>query len=209
MNVRCLTLPVFLPSLLLLGCTVIAAKPTPEEAAGKMFPPPDHVRQAYAVKPAAKGVVVVFQRLEVPPNDPGEITFGYALVTHGVGGWLAQGGSALTAAPRQGDKILYFGNRLPTDQRTIVFGHALDPTVNAVDVTFATGQSVRDEVNNGLFAAVADAQTPPCVIRLFDRSERRIGLIDLTARTFPSPALASGLWERAREECSVSGGMRR
>lgn len=205
MNIRCLPLSVLLLSLLLSGCTVIAAEPTPEEAAGQMFPPPDQVRQVYAVKPALGGAVVVFQRPEVPPNDPDEITVGYALVTHGVGGWLAQGGSALTAAPRESDKILYFGSRLPTDQRTIVFGHALDPAVNTVDVTFATGQSVRDEVNNGLFAAVADAQTPPCVIRLFDRSERRIGLIDLTARTFPFPSLPLELRERARVECPTTG----
>ncbi len=194
-------LALLLSPLLLGGCWAVGTGvgQTPEQAAAQSQPAPAGVQRIYVVKPAPKGSLVLYKDIDTAGQAQNDFSIGFAFVTHEWFGWTAHENGGMGGSNEAEDLRLFTdSSNAPTDH-TVIVGLTQDPNVATAVATFGTGQTIHDQVANGLFAMVAEPKTPPCQLELLNVRGERIKLINF--RSADASQYVDTWSDRIQKEC--------
>ncbi|MBI4670345.1 MAG: hypothetical protein HY741_01580 [Chloroflexi bacterium] len=191
---------IFAFSVLFVGCGVIGMQSmTPQQVVARANPPNAGEQRVYATKPAGNGALVVLRALNPPA---GEFLLGYGIATKGALGWeSSEGGSAGGTADNTKPLYLYISSQNTPPNRNLVYGMVNDPRVQTVVAQFANGQTIQDEIENGLFGIVAEPKSALCRIDFRDARLQNLYGYDFTQALDDDPAIFGADTDWAKKEC--------
>jgi hypothetical protein len=174
-------LVLLLAVLLVAGCSPGSGASSPEAVVMQAQGQSLQQLQILSVRVAGnRGIVLYSGAQRQGTTGEGMHLLGYTLVSRSGAGWRAENSGWIgSSAPPEPAEVLQLGvgtTRTPTEVRSIAYGRALNPQIASVEVTFDNGEAVRDEMTNGVFAAVMIGAEQACGLRAFDADGAEVPL---------------------------------